>query len=116
MTILILASGSGLESLLAWQSASGCVPELLRLDAVFKPRSPCGINASESYPVSFHFQRSRSLWLLQALRSMNSAWRLTSWSIRKDRKEYLVMSGQGGVVVGVEPETPSTTAQAPDNS
>ncbi len=115
MPTLILASGSGLDSLLMWQSASECVPESLRLDAVFRARSPCGIDTKGSCPVSFRFQRSRSLWLSQALQTMNSAWRLTSWCVRRDHSEYLVMSGPGGVVVGAGSETRSTTDMEPSN-
>lgn len=98
---LILASGHGLGSLLAWQSASGCVPELLQLDAAFALRRGSGTDASEFCAVSFQFQRNHSLWLLQALRNMNSAWRLTSWSIREGDSVYWATCGEAGAGAGV---------------
>lgn len=109
MPTLILASGYGLRSLLAWQSASGSVPESLQLDGVFEPRESCSNGASGSYPVSFLFQRSRSLWLSQALANMNSAWRLTSWCVLREGKGFLEMSGPGGAAFGAASAMRSTT-------
>lgn len=111
---LILASGRGLKSLLLWQSASGSVPELLQLDAVFEPRPPYGSAGSRSSVVSFQFQRSRSLWLSQALRRMSSDWRLTSWSVSKAGSEFLETYGVGGVVLGRN-GTPFTTERDQTN-
>ena len=100
--ISILASGHGLASLLRWQSASGCVPESLQLDAHFDPRPLSGINGSASCEVSFRFQRNRSRWLSQALRNMNSAWRLTWWSILAEPSESSETYGPAGVGGGEE--------------
>ncbi len=93
---LILASGRGLKNLLLWQSASGSVPELLQLDAVFEPRPPYSKDGSASSVVSFQFQRSRSRWLSQALRRMSSDWRLTWWSVSKAGSEFLETFGVPG--------------------
>lgn len=110
---LILGSGRGLGSLLEWQSDSGCVPELLRLDVVLVPSLSSGIHDRESSRVTFLFQRSHSLWLSQALRTMSSAWLLISWSVSKADSEFLLMYGVAGEDGGVVREIRSTTPQAP---